>query len=287
MTKSPVNAGASARARLLQQARALGQPFDLLLVRFTLERLLYRLSISEHANRFVLKGAMLLTTWFNEPARPTRDLDLLGFGDPDSEVMLATFQEILAIEVTDGVMFDAENLRVDRIRENLEYGGVRLRTTADVGGARIPVSIDIGFGDALEPGVELLDYPVLLDQPAPKLRAYARETVIAEKFQAIVLLGRANSRMKDFYDIWLLAKGFPFEEDRLARAIRATFDRRKTEIPGTLPDGLTQDFAQDPAKVAQWEAFKRDLGTDPGSLETVCAALADFLGPQAEAARKL
>ena len=287
MAKAPANSGASARARLLNKARALGQPYDLLLVRFALERLLYRLSISAHADRFVLKGAMLLTSWFDDPARPTRDLDLLGFGDSDSDAILTTFREVLTIEVPDGVVFDAEGLRVDRIREALEYGGVRLRTTADIGGARVPVAIDIGFGDATEPGAELLDYPVLLDQPAPKLRAYARETVIAEKFQAIVLLGRANSRMKDFYDIWLLAQNFTFEDDRLARAIRATFDRRRTDIPAALPDGLSVDFARDPAKIAQWEAFKQDLGADSGTLESVCAALADFLGPHAQAARGL
>lgn len=153
-----------------------------------------------------------------------------------------------------------------------------------VSGVRVPLTVDIGFGDALKPGAELLDYPTLLDQPAPKLRGYARETVIAEKFQAMVALGRANSRMKDFYDIWLLATTFPFEDDRLVRAIRATFDRRETAIPDQLPDALTPDFGEDPAKVQQWEAFKRDLGADPGSLLDVCATLASFLGPRAEAA---
>lgn len=287
MAEERINLGASVRAKLLNQARASGQPFDLILVRFALERLLYRLSISGHAERFVLKGAMLLTTWFDDPARPTRDLDLLGFGDPDPDAMQATFRDILSIEVDDGILFNADTLRGDRIREALDYGGVRLRAVADVGGARVPVAIDVGFGDALEPGAELLDYPTLLDQPAPKLRAYARETVIAEKFQAMVSLGRANSRMKDFYDIWLLATSFPFEDDRLARAIKATFERRETKIPDQLPDALTRDFGKDPAKIQQWEAFKRDLGADPGSLVDVCSALAAFLGPRAEAARAL
>jgi predicted nucleotidyltransferase component of viral defense system len=287
MAEKLANLGASVRAKLLNQARASGQPFDLILVRFALERLLYRLSVSGHAERFVLKGAMLLTTWFDDPARPTRDLDLLGFGDPDPDAMQATFREILSIDVDDGILFNPDTLRVDRIREALDYGGVRLRAVADVGGARVPVAIDVGFGDALEPGTELLEYPTLLDQPAPKLRAYARETVIAEKFQAMVALGRANSRMKDFYDIWLLATTFAFEDDRLVRAIKATFDRRETAIPAQLPDALTRDFGEDPAKIQQWEAFKRDLGADPGSLINVCATLASFLGPQAEAARVL
>lgn len=287
MAEKRTNLGASVRAKLLNQARASAQPFDLILVRFALERLLYRLSISGHAERFVLKGAMLLTIWFDDPARPTRDLDLLGFGDPDPDAMQATFRDILSIEVDDGILFNADTLRVDRIREALDYGGVRLRAVADVGGARVPVAIDVGFGDALEPGVELLDYPTLLGQPAPKLRAYARETVIAEKFQAMIALGRANSRMKDFYDIWLLSTSFPFEDDRLPRAVKATFERRETKIPDQLPDALTRDFGEDPAKIQQWEAFKRDLGADPGSLVDVCATLAAFLGPRAEAARAL
>jgi predicted nucleotidyltransferase component of viral defense system len=287
MVEKRPNLGVSVRAKLLNQSRASGRPFDLILVRFALERLLYRLSISAHSERFILKGAMLLTTWFDDPLRPTRDLDLLGFGDPDPDAMRTTFAEILAMEVDDGILFNSDALRVDRIREALDYGGVRLRAIADVGGARVPVAIDVGFGDALEPDAEMLDYPTLLDQPAPKLRAYARETVIAEKFQAMVALGRANSRMKDFYDIWLLATTFPFEGDRLARAIKATFERRKTVIPDQLPDALASDFGEDPAKVQQWEAFKRDLGADPGNLADVCAALATFLGPRAVEARAM
>lgn len=228
MAKEIKNIGASVRARLLQYAKASGQSFDLVLTRFALERLLFRLSRSPHADRFVLKGAMLMMSWFDDPHRGTRDLDLLGFGDPNPERMLATFREILAQDADDGVEFDAEALRVDRIREELEYGGLRLRTTASISGARISLTIDIGFGDALEPGDEELDYPSMLDFPMPRLRGYARETVIAEKFQAMVALGRANSRMKDFYDIWILSRSFAFDDDRLARAIAATFARRGT-----------------------------------------------------------
>lgn len=195
------NIGASVRARLQNLSRETGQSFELILTRFALERLLYRLSTSAYAERFVLKGAMLLTSWFEEPHRATRDLDLLGFGDPSPDAMVEAFKKILATDVDDGVTFDSDALRVDQIREKLEYGGLRLRTTASISGARIAVTVDIGFGDALEPGAELIDYPSMLDLPTPRLRAYARETVIAEKFQAMVALGRANSRMKDFYDI--------------------------------------------------------------------------------------
>ncbi|MGY3539840.1 putative nucleotidyltransferase component of viral defense system [Bradyrhizobium sp. USDA 4515] len=281
MAKELKNIGASVRARLLQLAKASGQSFDLVLTRFALERLLFRLSQSPHADRFVLKGAMLMMSWFEDPYRGTRDLDLLGFGDPEPEAMLATFRDILTLNVDDGVEFDANALRVDRIREELEYGGLRLRTAASISGARINLTIDIGFGDAMEPGAEMLDYPSMLAFPAPRLRAYARETVIAEKFQAMIALGRANSRMKDFYDIWILSKSFDFAGDRLARAIAATFARRETAIPVDLPDALTPAFGNDEQKQRQWNAFIRNVSANPGSLEDVVANLAEFLMPHA------
>lgn len=264
MAKEIKNTGASVRARLLQLAKASDQSFDLVLIRFALERLLFRLSRSPHADRFVLKGAMLMMSWFDDPHRGTRDLDLLGFGDPSAEPMLATFREILAQDASDGVEFNADALRVDRIREELEYGGLRLRTTASISGARISLTIDIGFGDALEPGAEELDYPSMLDFPMPRLRGYARETVIAEKFQAMVALGRANTRMKDFYDIWILSRSFTFDGDRLPRAIAATFARRGTAIPQDLPDALTPAFAEDVQKQRQWRAFVGDVAPRPG-----------------------
>jgi len=204
MPKPLRNIGASIRARLQNLAKERHQQFDLLLTRYALERLLYRLSRTKHRDRFVLKGAMLMTTWFDDPHRPTRDLDLLGYGEPDPEAMLGVFREICAVEADDGIAFDVAGLEIDRIREELDYGGLRIKTTATVSGARVRVVIDIGFGDAVEPGLTEVELPVLLDLPSPRLRAYPRETVIAEKFQAMVALGRANSRMKDFYDVWLL-----------------------------------------------------------------------------------
>ena len=287
MAKEIKNIGASVRARLLQVSKASGQTFDLILTRFALERLLFRLSQSPHADRFVLKGAMLMMSWFDDPHRGTRDLDLLGFGDPGAEPMLATFREILAQEAADGVEFDVDALRVDRIREEVEYGGLRLRTTAAIGGARISLTIDIGFGDAVEPGPEELDYPSMLDFPVPRLRGYARETVIAEKFQAMVALGRANSRMKDFYDIWILSRSFNFDDERLPRAIAATFTRRGTAIPQDLPDALTPAFAQDAQKQRQWRAFVEGVAHDPGQLAIVIKDIAAFLMPRATSARSL
>ncbi len=278
------NVAASVRARLLNLAHERGQALDLLLTRYTLERLLHRLSLSPHRERFALKGAMLLTTWIEPAHRPTRDVDLLGFGNSSPEVVLATFRDICSIESADGIEFDGKGMRVDLIREELEYGGLRLRTTATLAGARIAVVVDIGFGDAIEPGLEEIELPVLLDMPSPRLRAYPRETVIAEKFQAMTALGRANSRMKDFYDIWMLLNNYEFDTDRLASAIAATFRRRKTPVPTSLPDAFTPDFAQDAGKQRQWAAFTHELAVAILPLETVIDDLARRLMPIAAAA---
>ena len=274
MAKNP---GASIRAKLLTLSKTTGQAFDLMLTRFAIERLLYRLSTSAHADRFVLKGAMLLMTWVVAPHRGTRDLDLLGLGTLTAEDAVTAFREMMTPELSDGVQFDTVGLRVDRIREQLAYGGYRMVTTATIDGAKLKVSIDIGFGDSLEPGAQMIDYPVLLGHKAPRLRAYAPETVVAEKFEAMVALGRNNTRMKDFHDVLVLSRTFLFADDRLATAIAATFARRGTAIPAVLPDALTQDFAADVSKQNQWKAFVRDTAIDPGSLVAVIAELAVFL----------
>jgi predicted nucleotidyltransferase component of viral defense system len=279
------NMGASVRTRLLKLARERNQPNDLLLTRYALERLLFRLSTTKHRERFVLKGAMLMSTWFDDPFRPTRDLDLLGFGAPDPQAVLAVFREICAVEADDGVAFDVKGLAVDLIREELEYGGLRIKTNADIAGARVRVAIDVGFGDAVEPAATELELPVLLDLPAPRLRAYSRETVIAEKFQAMVALGRANSRMKDFYDIWLLSRAYEFRGDALARAIAATFARRNTPIPADPPFALTRAFAEDRVKQQQWTSFVESIDPTSEPLGKIIEDLAAFLMPYANAAR--
>jgi len=286
MAKELRDTGASVRARLLNLARERGQVFDLLLTRYALERLLYRLSVSAHRDRFVLKGAMLVTSWFEDPHRPTRDLDLLGYGDASAEAMRSTWKDICGIEADDGITFDGEALSIGPIREDLEYGGLRLRTTATLARARISITVDIGFGDAVEPGVEDIDLPVLLDLPTPHLRAYPRETVVAEKFHAMATLGLTNSRMKDFYDVWVVSKSYKFDSDRLVRAIAATFARRGTEVPDTLPDAFTPEFFRNASKLQQWSAFVRDLSADIPSLEIVVSDLAAFLGPLAAEARR-
>ena len=287
MSKPRSNVGASVRARLLNLARETRQPLEILLIRFVLERLLHRLSQTAHADRFVLKGAMLLTTWLPHTDRGTRDLDLLGFGGSGEARILGIFREVMGLEAADGVTFDVDALHIDRIREEMTYGGLRLRTTATLAGARIAVVIDIGFGDSVEPGLEKIDYPVLLDFPAPSLLAYARETVVAEKFQAMVALGRANTRMKDFYDIWILSRSHAFDPDRLAQALAATFARRETAIPKEVPHALSEAFARDDAKSRQWIAFVADLPDAPRDLAKVVADLAVFLMPAAAAARSL
>jgi hypothetical protein len=287
MRKPVVNLAASTRARLLAYAKAKGLAFDLVLTRFTLERLLDRLSRSPHAEQFVLKGGMLVMVWFNEPLRATRDLDLLGFGDATPERLRTTFADILALPGGDALTFDHAGLTAAPIRAADEYGGVRLRTTAALANARIPVVIDVAFGDAIEPGLLTIDYPVLLDLPAPRVRAYAPETVIAEKFQAMVALGRANSRMKDLFDVWSLLNAYDIDPARMTVAVAATFARRQTPLPEAAPDALTPNFAEDPSKVRQWRAFVEGLEAAPPPLIDVIADLAARLMPIAERARAL
>ncbi len=273
MPDKPRNVGASVRQRPLNLAKARGQPLELLLTRYALERLLHRLSLSPHRERFVLKGALLLTTWFDEPHRATRDLDLLGFGDPSEDALLAVLREVMMIAVDDGVSFDTTKLKIQPIREDLDYGGSRLSTTALLSGARIPIVVDVGFGDAIEPGAEDIELPVLLDMPSPRLRAYPLETVIAEKLHAMVTLGMANSRMKDYYDVWMLTRAFTLDPNRLRRAVDATFARRDTSLLASVPEGLSDAFAADPGKQAQWHAFARNLSTSRPGLDEVVVDL--------------
>jgi predicted nucleotidyltransferase component of viral defense system len=284
--KQPIkNIGASVRSRLLNISKQRRQPFQLVLTYYVLERLLYRLSQTEHRDRFILKGAMLLTKWFEDPLRPTKEVDFLGVGNDDPEEMVNIFREVCAVSFDDGVIFDIDGVEIDRIREELEYGGLRLKTDATVDKARVRVVVDIAFGDSVEPGLAEMDLPVLLDFPKPHLRAYARETVIAEKFQALVMLGRANSRMKDLYDVWVLSRTSEFKGDSLARAIAGTFTRRKTEIPFDPPDAMTHAFAEDAAKIQQWNSFVEDVAFQPGTLSDVIKDLIAFLMPHAKAAR--
>ena len=280
MATEPRNLGASVRARLLDRARAEQSDFQVLLTRYALERLLFRLCASAHREQFILKGAMLFATWMANPFRPTRDLDLLGTGADDVAAIARTFRDICTINVPDdGVSFDAEALRAEAIRENVAYGGVRVRTTASIAGAKIPIQVDIGFGDVITPAPVEIDYPTMLGNPPPRLRAYPVETVVAEKFEALTALGIGNTRLKDYYDLWFIAQTFAFRHSQLAEAVRRTLERRRTAMPLELPPGLSMEFAT--LRKVQWRAFlgRERMAVAPADLEQVVADLQIFLMP--------
>jgi hypothetical protein len=270
------------KVRLLQRAREDGEDFNSLLIRYVLERLLYRLGASHHADEFVLKGALLFVAWSARAHRATRDLDLLGRGSPEPARLADIFREICHVStIDDGVAFLAETIVAEPIRADAVYDGVRLRFTARLGTAEIPVQVDVGFGDATTPEPQPMVLPALLDFPPPRLLAYARETTIAEKLHALVELGVGNSRMKDFYDLWLLSTEYSFDGALLANAVRATFERRETAIPRAQPVGLSDDFAADAVKVTQWTAFLRRarLRKEAPPLDQLVNALRAFLMP--------
>ncbi len=282
------NVAHSVRQRLLNRAKETGQPNDLLLVRYALERFLYRLSVSSHADRFVLKGALLFTVWGHDEHRPTRDADLLGFGANDMKSLEAAFREVCGIKFEDGIVFDAASVNAREIAEDKVYVGARVTFQAELAKARIPVQIDVGFGDAITPEPEAIEYPVLLDAPPPKLRAYPVYTVIAEKFHAMVVLGEDNSRMKDFYDLWAISQRFELDAALIAKAIVATFERRKTVLPDGRPVALRPQFAESATKQRQWEAFVRRnrLAGDGVKLVQTQEAIAGLVLPALESLRK-
>jgi len=282
MAKQPVNLAKSVKDRLLNLARAEGKVFNVVLVRFALERLLYRLSLSAHRDRFVLKGGMLVTVWLDDDNRVTRNADFLGHGDADADRLVADFQEIMSVDVDDGLVFDIDNLSATAIREEMEYGGTRLKTFAYLEKTRIPITIDIGFGDAMADPTRQLNYPTLLDLPAPNIRTYPPATVIAEKFQAIVALGIANGRMKDFYDLWAIPRSINVSDEELDAALAATFARRETAVPTERPVGLTPEMANDANKQRQWNAYAASIELENAKLQEVVDAIWALIGPACE-----
>jgi hypothetical protein len=269
---------ASIRARLKQQADAKKQDFNLTLTHYGLERLLYRLSISPHAPNYLLKGALLFSLWYDQPHRPTRDADLLGFGPDDVETAVNAFREISEIAVEDGIVFDVASVQGAVIRKEAGYGGVRIDLRATLDGARIALQVDIGFGDAVMPAAQIISYPVLLDDlPAPQLRSYPKYTVVAEKLHAICLLGMANTRMKDYFDLWVLMTEGTLNPTELRLAIAATFERRKLAVPSNLPTGLSDAFFEDRTKQTQWAAFLKKNRLAPMDLTDVVHHLRDEL----------
>ena len=256
MSERPVrNMAASVRARLLALAQGRGEQLERVLVRFAIERFLYRLSRSPHAQRFVLKGAMMFQVWEGELPRTTRDLDLLGLGEQTVEEIAKVVREVCQTEVEDdGLRFDLESLRAEPIREGTTHVGLRVRWRALLGSAVIPLQVDVGIGDAVAES-EVIDYPTLLELPAPRLEAYSKVAMVAEKTQAMLDLGLANSRMKDYFDLSYLAGASAFDGVRLGAALEATFRRRRTELPTGEVVGLSSRFAEDAEKKAQWSGF--------------------------------
>jgi len=274
------NLAASVRARLLNVAKAQESDFNQVLVRFALERILYRLTQSKYADRFLLKGALLFTLWYDMPHRATRDADLLGFGASDPESVAQVFREIASVAVDDGIVFDPASVTVEEIRKEAGYGGVRVVISGELAKARCKTQIDVGFGDAVTPGPVDSVYPVLLDDlPAPRLRAYPTYTVVAEKVHAIALLGMTNSRVKDYFDLSVLLERETFDVDLLALAIKATFERRGMAVPAELPVGLTDEFAHDVSRQALWQSFVRKNELDPESLPAIVGRLRLALEP--------
>ena len=264
------NRAASIRARLKQHTDTSRQDFNLTLTRYGLERLLYRLSVSEHAPNFLLKGALLFQLWYGQPHRPTRDADLLGFGPDDVSTLVGVFRSIAIIAVDDGVVFDATSVAGSPIRKDAGYGGVRIDLRATLDGARLSLQIDIGFGDAVTPAAQSVAYPTLLpDVPAPTLRAYPKATAVAEKLHAVTVLGMTNTRMKDFFDLGVLLHDTTLDDAELLRAVEATFARRQTAVPSNRPIGLSDVFAKDATKQLQWQAFLKKNKLEPVGLGDV------------------
>jgi len=271
---------ASVQARLLNLAKAQGRDYGQVLTKFTLERLLYRLHISKHADSFLLKGALLFDLWFDVPLRPTRDIDLLGFGLAELPLVIDVFKDLCHVQADDAMVFLADSVAAEEIRKQANYGGIRVTMTALLGNARTAVQVDIGYGDAVTPAPELATYPVLLKEfPAPVLRVYPRYTVVAEKAETVVTLGIANSRMKDYFDLWVLHQHGEFDIEVLRQAIAATFARRGRLLPTSLPVGLSDEFSSDQSKQRQWQSFLKKNQLENMALADIVQSLRSWLLP--------
>jgi len=268
----------SIHARLLNRAKARGEDFNLILTRYAIERFLYRLSLVPARDAYWLKGALLFDLWFDVPHRPTRDADFLGFGPADTGALATTMREICGVTADDGMEYDPASISVEEIREDARYGGLRARLLGKLGNARCSVQLDVGYGDAVTPGPEEAIYPTLLDDlPPPRLRVYPRAAVVAEKLEAMVSLGMANSRMKDYFDLRALAREGALDIRELGRAISATFERRHTVLPEGVLIGLSDEFARDAAKQTQWKAFLGKNRLEAPALDEVVAEIWGFV----------
>jgi len=282
------NVSASVKDRLMNLAKGLGRPFQELLQHYALERFLYRFANTPHREDFILKGALMLRVWGTPQSRPTRDIDFLAYGDNSVEALERTIRRACETKVeADGMLFDVDSIQGSRIKEDAEYEGVRVKFYGYLDRAKIPMQIDVGFGDVVYPEATEAAFPALLDFPSANLRLYPRETVVAEKFQAMVLLGTLNSRMKDFFDLWMLSRQFDFRGDYLATAIQKTFENRNTDIDPD-PVALTPAFTAEDKTARQWKAFVKRMRVKemPPSLDELREPLRQFLIPVAEALSK-
>ena len=287
MSSSDDGLARSLQVRLARHAKAISVDPNLVLTRYALERFLYRLSCSPYAERFVLKGGLLILVWLGEALRPTRDADLLGFGDLSEAALAEIFSDVCAMQVdADGMVYMKDSLRVEPIRAQDDYGGQRVNLQARMGAARLSVQLDIGIGDVVTPAAEWLDYPSLLELPRPRLRAYPRETVLAEKLHAMEYLGLRNSRMKDYFDVHALLREGKTDTAQLGAAIAATFTRRRTALPDGMPQGLKDEFASDAARQAQWGQFlvRNRLAAPP--LDLVITGIRDLISEPMRLARQ-
>ena len=277
--KSPRNIPASVRQRLLNQAKSDRRPFNELLQYYAMERFLYRLSQSSHTDRFILKGALMLRVWRSPEVRPTMDIDMLGRTSNEETDIITQIRDILTVDVEmDGLAFDPDSIQAERITEDADYDGIRIRFLGALGSVRVNMQIDIGFGDIIFPEPEEMDFPTMLNFSAPRLLCYSRESSISEKLEAMVKLDMLNSRMKDFYDIWLLSRQFNFDGAKLAEAIRRTFLQRGTVLPMEI-EVFAEPFIV--AKQTQWEAFCKRLQQNhvPSSFREIMASVNRFLSP--------
>ena len=284
MTKASVkNIAASVRQRLLNKARSDSRPFQELVQYYAMERFLYRLSRSQHANSFILKGALMLRIWKAPQIRPTMDIDMLGRASNKESDLISNVIDIISVDVDpDGLSFFPENITAERITDDAEYQGIRIRFPAMLDTIKLNIQLDIGFGDIIHPDPEELELPSMLGFTPPRLLCYSRESAIAEKFEAMLKLRELNSRMKDFYDIWLLSRHFGFEGETLSEAIRLTLEQRGTELPDEVV-AFSNEFVA--AKQTQWNAFREKLEQDhvPAKFEGIVNKVKEFIDPIASA----
>ena len=281
----PVNIAASVRQRLKNISKNESRPFNELLQYYAMERFLYRLSQSKHAECFILKGALMLRVWHSPELRPTMDIDMLGKTSNEIDSIVEQVKNIILVEAEpDGLMFDIDSIKAKRIKEDADYEGVRVRFIGTLDNARVHMQIDVGFDDIVHPEPVETEFPTILDSPVPRLLCYSRESAIAEKFEAMLKLGELNSRMKDFYDIWLLSRQFDFDGKELAEAMRLTLEHRGTEIPEVIT-AFSEEFIED--KQVQWKAFHKRLAQEhvPKDFGVIVADIEIFLEPMMNGAK--